>query len=251
MNVIETLAAHRTKRQFSTQAVTDAALNALVAAAQQMPTSQYLQAYSLIEITDPAKRAAVAKITTMPTVAANGRLLIVLADQHRNLALAPGADQRRALSEMDRFLGSVEDATLVTAALLLAAESQGLGSVVLGSINNDTQAVIDLLGLPELTLPVFGLQIGHPLDQPEKKPRLGLPAVLFKNTYQEPQTYQSELTAFDQRLHAYYQARSSHARDEHLAHMTNEALGSAARRRDFFKVARRQGFFPEATPTHN
>ncbi|RRK11410.1 NADPH-dependent oxidoreductase [Lactiplantibacillus garii] len=245
LSVIETLAAHRTQRAFTTQPVTDETFERIITAAQQMPTSQYLQAYSLVEVTDPAARAALAKITTMPTVGENGRLLVVLADQHRNAGLVPGAATKRALTEFDRFAGSIEDATLMTAAMVMVAESLGLGSVVLGSINNDTQAVIDLLHLPALTLPVFGLQLGYPTERPEKKPRLPLSAILFKDHYQEPATYQATLRQFDEQLHAYYQGRSSHARDEHLDHMTAEALHSAAKRRDFLKVVRRQGFLPE------
>ena len=244
--VIETLQHHRTQRDFTDRVVSDETLAKIITTAQHAPSSQYLQAYSLIEVTDPTIRQALAKLTTRATVATQGRLLVVIADQHRNVQLADTPAAQQALTELDRFLGSVEDATLMTEAMVMVTESLGLGSVVLGSINNDTQAVIDLLHLPKLTLPVFGFQLGYPSSQPETKPRLGLDAILFKNQYVEPSSYQTELTNFDQRLHAYYANRSSHARDEHLRDMTQEALGSAAKRRDFFKIAKRQGFLPEA-----
>lgn len=239
------LKAHRMIRNFTAQSVTDETLAQIVTTAQHAPTSQYLQAYSLIEVTNPTTRQALAKITTRETVATQGRLLVVLADQHRNAQLAATPAAKQALTELDRFMGSVEDATLMTEAMVMVTESLGLGSVVLGSINNDTQAVIDLLKLPALTLPVFGFQIGYPAMQPETKPRLGLEALLFKDQYAEPATYQAELTQFDRQLHTYYQQRGSHARDENLANMTREALGTAAKRRDFLKIARRQGFLPE------
>lgn len=243
--VIDNLKSHRSYRNFTAQPVTDETLAKIVATAQHAPTSQYLQAYSLIEVTDPVIRQAIAKITTRATIATQGRLLVVLADQHRNAQLAATPVAKRALTELDRFMGSVEDATLMTEAMVMVAESLGLGSVVLGSINNDTQAIIDLLKLPALTLPVFGFQIGYPATQPEIKPRLGLEAMLFQNQYAEPSDYQAELTKFDTRLHDYYQQRGKNARDEHLADMTREALGTAAKRRDFLKIARRQGFLPE------
>lgn len=244
-SVSDILKAHRTHRNFTANPVSDAILAEIITTAQHAPTSQYLQAYSLIEVTTPATREALAKITTRSAVANQGRLLVVLADQHRNAKLAATPTAKRALTELDRFMGSVEDATLMTEAMVMVTESLGLGSVVLGSINNDTQAVIDLLKLPALTLPVFGLQIGYPATQPESKPRLGLDAVLFKDRYAEPIAYQTELTKFDARLHTYYQQRGSQARDEHLADMTREALGTAAKRRDFLTIARRQGFLPE------
>ncbi|AVK62022.1 NADPH-dependent oxidoreductase [Lactobacillus sp. CBA3605] len=244
--VIETLNAHRTHRNFTAEPVSDAILTQIITTAQQAPTSQYLQAYSLIEVTDPTIRAKLATITTKPMVANQGRLLVVLADQNRNVQLAATPNAKRALTELDRFLGSVEDATLMTEAMVMVTESLGLGSVVLGSINNDTQAVIELLHLPALTLPVFGFQLGYPATMPAKKPRLGLEAVLFKDHYEEPVAYQATLTAFDETLHAYYQHRGTNTRDEHLSQMTQAALGSAAKRRDFFKIARQQGFLPES-----
>ena len=97
-SVIETLQDHRTRRQFTTEPISDAQFAQIITTAQQMPTSQYLQAYSLIEITQPALRQQLATITMMPTVGENGRLLVVVADQHRNVKLAPGATTRRALS---------------------------------------------------------------------------------------------------------------------------------------------------------
>ncbi len=243
--IIELLNQHRTQRNFTDQSVSDATLAQIITSAQQAPTSQYLQAYSLIEVTNPHVRQQLATITTRSTVATQGRLLVVLADQQRNVQLAATPAAKRALTELDRFMGSVEDATLMTEAMVMVTESLGLGSVVLGSINNDTQAVIDLLQLPALTLPVFGFQIGYPATQPEKKPRLGLDAILFKDHYAQPASYQAELTKFDQTLHAYYEHRSSGAREEHLAEMTRAALGTAAKRRDFLKIAQRQGFLPE------
>jgi len=113
-SVSDLLKAHRTRRNFTDQPVTDETLATIITAAQHAPTSQYLQAYSLIEVTDPTIRQALAKITTRATVATQGRLLVVLADQHRNAKLAATPVAKRALTELDRFMGSVEDATLTT-----------------------------------------------------------------------------------------------------------------------------------------
>jgi len=113
-SVSDLLKAHRTHRNFTDQPVTDETLATIITAAQHAPTSQYLQAYSLIEVTDPTIRQALAKITTRATVATQGRLLVVLADQHRNAKLAATPVAKRALTELDRFMGSVEDATLTT-----------------------------------------------------------------------------------------------------------------------------------------
>ena len=58
----------------------------------------------------------------------------------------------------------------------LAAESLGLGICYIGSIRNNTQAVIELLGLPRLVFPVTGMTLGWPAAEPLIRPRLPLSA---------------------------------------------------------------------------
>lgn len=42
--------------------------------------------------------------------------------------------------------------------MYLAAESLGLGGVILGSIRNDIRAVSELFNLPDMVIPALGLQ---------------------------------------------------------------------------------------------
>lgn len=58
-SVIETLQDHRTRRQFTTEPISDAQFAQIITTAQQMPTSQYLQAYSLIEIAPACTTATI------------------------------------------------------------------------------------------------------------------------------------------------------------------------------------------------
>ncbi|WZU02128.1 hypothetical protein MGH68_03490 [Erysipelothrix sp. D19-032] len=47
-----------------------------------------------------------------------------------------------------------------------------MGAVYLGSIQNDSQTMIDLLKLPEYTFPLLGIAIGEPDQEPQLKPKL-------------------------------------------------------------------------------
>lgn len=55
---------------------------------------------------------------------------------------------------------------------LTAAESLGLGGVYIGGIRNNIESVTELLKLPKHVLPLFGLCLGWPADNPDLKPRL-------------------------------------------------------------------------------
>ncbi|ATO54189.1 NADPH-dependent oxidoreductase [Loigolactobacillus coryniformis subsp. coryniformis] len=247
MNTLELLNQHRSQRDFTTQPVSAETVSQLITTAQHASSSIFLQAYSFISVTDPALRQQIAAITTMPFVQQNGHLLIVIADQHRNATLARQQGLTpELLGGADRFLASVEDATLASQNLITAAESLGLGAVVLGSVLNDAAKLIELLHLPKLTMPVFGLLVGYPNGQNELKPRLPEAAVHFTNGYQEPTAYTAALADYQQTLQQYYQARSHNARQADFTQVIRGALLSKTPRRELLAVLQQQGFLNEA-----
>lgn len=246
-NTLELLNQHRSQRDFTTQPVSAETVSQLITTAQHASSSIFLQAYSFISVTDPALRQQIAAITTMPFVQQNGHLLIVIADQHRNATLARQQGLTpKLLGGADRFLASVEDATLASQNLITAAESLGLGAVVLGSVLNDAAKLIELLHLPKLTMPVFGLLVGYPNGQNELKPRLPEAAVHFTNGYQEPTAYTAALADYQQTLQQYYQARSHNARQADFTQVIRGALLSKTPRRELLAVLQQQGFLNEA-----
>lgn len=247
MNTLELLNQHRSQRDFTTQPVSAETVSQLITTAQHASSSIFLQAYSFISVTDPALRQQIAAITTMPFVQQNGYLLIVIADQHRNATLARQQGLTpELLGGADRFLASVEDATLASQNLITATESLGLGAVVLGSVLNDAAKLIKLLHLPKLTMPVFGLLVGYPNGQNELKPRLPEAAVHFTNGYQEPTAYTAALADYQQTLQQYYQARSHNARQADFTQVIRGALLSKTPRRELLAVLQQQGFLNEA-----
>lgn len=247
MNTLELLNQHRSQRDFTTQPVSAETVSQLITTAQHASSSIFLQAYSFISVTDPALRQQIAAITTMPFVQQNGHLLIVIADQHRNATLARQQGLTpELLGGADRFLASVEDATLASQNLITAAESLGLGAVVLGSVLNDAAKLIELLHLPKLTMPVFGLLVGYPNGQNELKPRLPEAAVHFTNDYQEPTAYTAALADYQQTLQQYYQERSHNARQADFTQVIRGALLSKTPRRELLAVLQQQGFLNEA-----
>lgn len=246
-NTLELLNQHRSQRDFTTQPVSAETVSQLITTAQHASSSIFLQAYSFISVTDPALRQQIAAITTMPFVQQNGHLLIVIADQHRNATLARQQGLTpELLGGADRFLASVEDATLASQNLITAAESLGLGAVILGSVLNDAAKLIELLHLPKLTMPVFGLLVGYPNGQNELKPRLPEAAVHFTNDYQEPTAYTAALADYQQTLQQYYQARSHNARQADFTQVIRGALLSKTPRRELLAVLQQQGFLNEA-----
>ena len=110
-------------------------------------------------------------------------MYVFVLDEYRNAAIARNSgvavdSDEFTLNNSYRFSQAQNDAVLALHAMETAAESLGLGCVILGSILNDVPRLIELMKLPEYTYPVLGLAIGKPAQQPNLKPRpgtLGLP----------------------------------------------------------------------------
>ncbi len=99
---------------------------------------------------------------------------------------------------MENLLLAVVDVTLMMQNAALAAESMGLGMCYIGGIRNDSQAVIDLLGLPKLVFPLVGMTVGWPERAPMIRPRLPLEAVLHWEQYNDDD--EAHLRAYDQAM---------------------------------------------------
>lgn len=127
--------------------------------------------------------------------------LVWLADLSRANAIAEAAGQgREALDYLESLVVSVVDVALAAQNAVVALESLGLGSVYIGAIRNQPEAVAAELGLPPLVLPVFGLCVGHAdLTKPgQVKPRLPQAAVLHRETYSTAQ--EAAVSAYDETL---------------------------------------------------
>ena len=91
--------------------------------------------------------------------------------------------------------------------VLLAAESLGLGGVYIGSLRNEMEAVGKLLNLPEHCLPMVGMCLGYPDQDPPSKPRLPKETLFFENRYQPLDT--TKLDEYNATVADYYCQRSN------------------------------------------
>ncbi|WP_150539412.1 NADPH-dependent oxidoreductase [Actinobacillus vicugnae] len=245
--VIQLQKQHRSIRKFKAEAVDQAIIDELVEVALSGATSSYMQACSIISITDEALKMEIAKISGQYYVDHSGHLFVFVADLARNAEIAKQQGGNPICqSSGDRFLAGVYDATIAAQNLVLAAESIGLGTVYLGSILNDSQRMIELLNLPKLTFPVFALAIGYPDQEPDQKPRLPKSITYMQNRYVSVTEQPEELAAYDQQLTEYYQARGENTRVDTFSHMaTQYTQTQLATRTNLGKVLKAQGFLTE------
>lgn len=235
---------HRTIREFKDGGIPEEVFNKLIEVARRTPTSNGMQASSIIRVTDKEKRKKIADVCKQEYVARAPELLILIADQYRNYRIADEkGGYEPSARDMDRFFQGFTDACLTAQNIVNAAEALDLGVVYLGSILNDAEKIIEILELPELTMPVLGLGIGYPNQNPQLKPRMSMDLRLFENTYKKFDDYLEEIKEYDVEMQTYYDLREANKRVDSFSNQVVTKLKNLIpKRSDMLKVMKKQGF---------
>lgn len=206
---ISVLLSHRSVRGYKSDPLPAGTLESLIAAAQSAATSSNLQTWSVISVSDPEKKAKLAKLANNQKHIEQCPLFLCwLADLSRNERLGQQEDVTlETLPYFETFLVAAIDAALAAQNAVTAAESIGLSTVYIGAMRNNPIEAGQILGLPPGVVVVFGLCVGYPLDTVtnEVKPRLPQDAIVFHNTYGNPnemqlrKAYDAKMAAFSQK----------------------------------------------------
>ncbi len=221
-STIETLLNHRSVRQFTDEQIDEKTLNTLLDAGRAVSTSSFLQAASVVRITDKAMRTQFRQISnsmdeeTYNKALADGKklghayvetapeYLVFCMDGHRHAQLAPEVQ----LDWTEVLLIGAIDAALFAQNVMAAAESLGLGGVYIGSLRNDIKRASTIMNLPEHVVPLFGLCLGYPTESAKKiglRPRLPLSTLVSENQYRVPG--ENELNEYNEVVKEYYKNR--------------------------------------------
>lgn len=251
-DTIKTLLTRRTIRSFKPDPVNADTVETLERVAQQAATSSFNNAWLAIRITDADLKRKIAVIGRQDYIAQAPLLYIFVVDFRRNseIARAQGVDMAAATAfrQQYNFNQGQDDAVLALHAMETAAESLGLGTLVLGSILNSVEGLIDLLNLPELVFPILGLAIGTPNEEPAIKPRMDRSLQFFENHYPHVtkltgQELVQKMAAFDERLQRYHDLRyPERTVGRYTDIIPKHAQGKSAATKRIADKARAQGF---------
>lgn len=185
--VITQLCARKSVRVFEERPISPADKALILQAATEAPTAGNQQLYTILDITDPAIKAALAETCDhQPFIAESPLVLIFCADclkwyeAFRHAGCAP-----RAPGVGDLML-AVSDATIAAQNAVVAAESLGIGSCYIGDVMENCEAQKALLHLPEFVFPAAMLVFGYPTAQQKarpKPPRSPMAQIVHENGY--------------------------------------------------------------------
>lgn len=226
---LDLLRAHRSIRKFTDQPVAQVLVETIVQAGQAAATSSFIQACTVIQITDSALREQLAACAGDQAYVVSAPVFLVFCadtQRHRQACAMHGREMCSGYTE--QFLTASLDCALFAQNCVVAAESMGLGTVYIGGLRNRIAEVSDALALPNGVYPVFGLCIGHPAQNPELKPRLPLSVVLKQNGY-TTEGDQQALSEYDAQVAAYYRSRTGGRKDQGWTEQMAEMLEKEAR----------------------
>ncbi|WP_299198736.1 oxygen-insensitive NADPH nitroreductase [uncultured Amphritea sp.] len=206
--VIELLNSHRSIRKFTDQPIPQETVNTLVQAGQAAATSSFIQACTVIQVNDQDKRNQLVECSGGQAYVGEAPVFLVFcADMQRNKLACEMNDAEINSGFTEQFITATVDVGLFAQNLTIAAESLGLGIVYIGGIRNQIARVSELLELPELVYPVFGLCLGYPDQNPEVKPRLPVEVILKQDSYSDSGDKET-IAEYDKSVREYYQSRT-------------------------------------------
>lgn len=232
--IIEQMRKHVSVRDFKDEPLTEEVKQELLLAAQSGSSSNFVQAFSIIEISDTKLRDTIAEITnSAPYVKKTGVFYVFVADLYRQAKMLKEKGMSTAgLRTMEQLLVATVDTTIAAENMATAAESLGLGICYIGGIRNDIIKIAELLELPKYTFPLFGMTIGIPQTKNQVKPRIPLDNQVSIDHYDQEQL--TNIGDYDQKVRNYYLSRNSNAQD---SSWTEKNV-------DFFKEIRRPDVGP-------
>jgi len=196
-DTIETMRAHRSIRVYKDTPIPDEHIHQAMLAGQAAATSSAVQPYCVIRVRDGDTRQKIADLSgPQQKVRDCPAFFIICADLRKHMLITRRAGNEYT-SSLEAFLVGIVDASLFAQNFTLAFESLGYGTCYIGGIRNDLPKLDALLNLPRGVLPLYGLCVGLPDQDPAHRPRLAPTAMLFDDHYPDDETTLSQIDQYD------------------------------------------------------
>lgn len=181
---IELMLNHRSIRKFDPNFIIPREqINLIVKAGQKASTSGSLQMYTLIEISKEKRQEDETICGTQSFIREASYYGILFFDFYRlkRMVNLSGGNYKN-YPALSLTMGPL-DAGLMIQNMALAAESLGYGMCFTGSCGDFGNKIFPELQVPKEVIPLTGIAIGKPLEQPELKPRLPINLIHHKDKY--------------------------------------------------------------------
>lgn len=198
MDLYELLMKRRSVRNFKDQLIPEETIMQLIDAANNAPSGGNIQPVSIILVQGAENKAELAAMVGNQPWVRNAPLSLIFCldfNRIKRWAVLNGTEFKgeQALSH---FLIAYGDLMVAAQSVVLLAESLGLGSVYVGTIQSCMDTAREQFSIPEFVLPLMILTLGYPKSIPRYIPKLEPEVIVHREQYQ-PHTDDAIREAFD------------------------------------------------------
>ena len=189
MNLYDLLMKRRSVRVFKDQEIPESIIEQLLDVANNAPSGGNIQPLSIILVRNPEGRKKLAEFSGGQPWVRNAPLsMIFCLDFYRVKKWAEMCQTDfRGEVAINHFLIAYADLMVAAQNVVVLAESFGLGSVYIGSIQHEIEETRNFFDIPLYFLPLMILSIGYPKSIPQSIPKLKKEAIVHHEKYRKPE----------------------------------------------------------------
>ena len=244
--VLESLFKHKSIRKYKNKPVEDEKLALIIKAAQAAPTWCNGEQVSIIAVKDQALKDKIkGYCMNQPYISECGVFLVFCADFYRvSIAFEKAGKAKeefeKYMSNIDTLIVGSHDVGIAIQNATVAAESMGLGTVDIGGVRVDSIEITKELNLPKYCIPMIGLCVGYPDDDPAIKPRMDPKAICFENKY-NTDLAKTGVDEYDEVYKKYVAGRGSNAKNINWSQNITQIYSYDLNSKDY-ELLKQQGF---------
>jgi nitroreductase len=203
MNLYDLMMKRRSVRIFKDQEIPNSIIEQLLDVANNAPSGGNIQPLSIILVRSLEGRKKLAELSGgQPWVSYAPLSIIFCLDFYRVKKWAEMCQTDfRGEGAVNHFLIAYADLMVAAQSVVILAESLGLGSVYIGSIQHEMDETRNFFEIPEYVLPMMVLSIGYPRSIPQNIPKLKKDVIVHHERYRKPEEGEIRL-AFDDKYGA-------------------------------------------------
>lgn len=186
MELFNVLMQRRSVRNFTDQEIPEEIVAQLLAAANNAPSGGNIQPVSIITVQESENRNKLAALVGGQPWVKNAPLSMIFCLDFQRVKrwAAMNATEFKGEQALSHFLIAYADVMCAAQTVVILAESLGLGSVYVGSINATITPSREAFDIPPYVLPLMVLSLGYPKSIPQGIPKFTPDVIVHHERYQ-------------------------------------------------------------------
>ena len=244
--VLESLFKHKSIRRYKNKPLEDEKLQLIIKAAQAAPSWCNGEQVSIVAVKDQAIKDKLKDYCGGQTYVATCSVFLVFCADFYRVSIAfekagkTKEDFEKYMSNIDTLIIGSHDVGIAMQNATVAAESLGLGTCDIGGVRINPLDVTRELNLPKYVIPLVGLCVGYPDQEPGLKPRFPTKSICFENKY-DIEASKAGVDEYDEIFKKYLANRGSNTRDSNWSESITKIYAGFPAEKDY-ELLKQQGF---------